>query len=198
MARPKKATPATSDLVSFDEDILDSEDFQSTTDEIETEESFYAEEIIDPEDLEEVTEKKKPAKRAKSTTTKGHYVRNADLLPEVIRSKELGRITNELAKMLMLIAERYSCKASFVGYSFREDMVSFALVNLMAKALKFNPEKSNNPFSFYTTAIHNSFLQYLNEERKHRDIRDQLIVDEGLNPSFNFSDSGKDESNSDY
>ena len=128
-------------------------------------------------------------KRAKATTTKGHYITNAVLLPEVIRAKKLGQITNELAKMFMLIAERYSFKANFAGYSFREDMVSFATSNLCANGLKFDPEKSDNPFSYYTSAIHNSFLQYLAEESKHRDIRDQLILESGAMPSSTYMSS---------
>lgn len=194
MARAKKSS--TSDLISYDdEDEQPSFDIENFEEGAETEESFYADEPA----VEEVEEKPKKTvtRRPKSTTTKGHYVTNSVLLPEVIRAKQLGRVTNELARMILMIAERFSCKSNFVGYSFREDMVSFAMVNLMANALKFNPEKSNNPFAFYTTAIRNSFLQYLADEKKHRDIRDSLIVEEGLNPSFNYSENGKDDQNSD-
>lgn len=134
----------------------------------------------------------KAVKREKATTTKGHYVTNATLLPEVIKAKALGRITPELARMLMMIAERYSRKSWFSGYSYREDMVSAALVNLCSNntgipnALKFNPEKSNNPFSYYTTAVHNSFQQFKGVEKNHRNTRDKLLIDAGSNPSYNF------------
>ena len=178
--------------LNFDDDSI----YDSLDQEAETEDDFYGYDNsaseIEEEDAEE-QKKKYSFKREKSTTTRGHYITNSVLLPEVIKAKEIGRITNELARMLMLITERYSCKSNFVGYSFREDMVSFALVNLMANALKFNPEKSNNPFAFYTTAIRNSFLQYLADERKHRDIRDQLIMDEGFNPSSTFLEGGNKE-----
>lgn len=199
MAR-KKQTPA-NDLIDFGDDEGQSVDLENFEDGAETEESFYSDGFDTPE-LDDEQEEKKPkkapaARKPKSTTTKGHYITNSVLLPEVIRAKELGRITNELARMLLMIAERFSCKSNFVGYSFRDDMVSFAMVNLMANALKFNPEKSNNPFAFYTTAIRNSFLQYLADEKKHRDIRDSLIVEEGLNPSFNFSEGDKADQNSD-
>lgn len=122
---------------------------------------------------------------------KAFYLTNADLLKEVIHAKELGRITEKLAKMFILLTERYSRKSNFAGYSFREDMVSTALINLCANGLKFNPEKSSNPFAFYTTAIHNSFLQYMADEKKHRNIRDALIVDAGSNPSFTYLEDGK-------
>jgi len=87
-----------------------------------------------------------------------------------------------------MIAERYSYSPSFAGYSFREDMVSIAVVNLCANWYKFNPEKSDNPFAFYTTAAYRSFLQYLADEKKHREIKDSLLVDAGSSPSFSFQE----------
>jgi hypothetical protein len=127
-------------------------------------------------------------KREKSTSTRGHYVTNGVLLPAVLEAKEENVVTEKLIRMIQMIAERYSRKSNFVNYSFREDMVSAAVMNLCNNALKFNPEKSDNPFSFYTTAIHNSFLQYIADEKKHRQIRDQLLIDAGSNPSFNYSE----------
>lgn len=133
-------------------------------------------------------------KREKKTTEEGNYVRNSNLLPAVIEAKELGYVTDKLIRMIQLIATRYSLKHNFAGYSFREDMVSAAVMNLCNTALKFNPEKSSNPFSYYTTSIYHSFLQYMADEKNHRNIRDALIVDAGSNPSFNFMQGEKDES----
>ena len=196
MARAKKAS---SDLISFGDDTP-SFDREHSEEQIfdsmpsfDEEPSYDAAETDFSEEPKQKPKKAPVAKKPKSTSTKGHYITNAVLFPEVIRAKELGRITNELARMLMLITERLSCKSNFVGYSFREDMVSFAIVNLMANALKFNPEKSNNPFAFYTTSIINSFLQYLADEKKHRDIRDSLIVEEGLNPSSTFTENSRED-----
>jgi hypothetical protein len=142
---------------------------------------------------EKTKEKKPKQKREKSTSTKGHYVTNGVLLPAVIEAKAGGKVTDKLIRMIQMIAERYSRKANFIGYSFREDMVSAAVMNLCNNALKFNPEKSNNPFSYYTTGIHNSFLQYLADEKKHRNIRDALLIDAGSNPSYNFGEGEKEE-----
>ena len=134
-------------------------------------------------------------KKPRSTSTKGHYVTNAQLLEAIAEAKE-GRAmpappTTKLAKYLHMIAERYSFSPSFGGYSFREDMVSFAVVNLCANWYKFDPAKSDNPFAFYTTAAYRSFLQYLADEKKQRDIRDTLLVDAGANPSFSFQERSK-------
>ena len=131
-------------------------------------------------------------KKAKATSTRGHYVTNAQLIEAIAVDKANNRIlSSRLAQYLHMIAERYSFSPSFAGYPFREDMVSIAVVNLCANWYKFDPEKSDNPFAFYTTAAYRSFLQYLAEEKKHRNIRDQLLVDAGANPSFSFQERSK-------
>jgi DNA-directed RNA polymerase specialized sigma subunit len=147
---------------------------------------------------EKILKPKVKPKREKSTTTVGHYVRNADLLPAVIEAKEQGEVTNKLIKMIQLIANNYSKKWRFANYSYREDMVSTAVENLCKNALKFDTVKYNNPFSYYTSAIHNSFLQYMSEEKKHRIIRDKLMLDAGANPSFGYKENSDDSDTSSF
>lgn len=131
-------------------------------------------------------------KKEKSTSTRGHYVTNAQLLEAIAADKANGyKLSDRLAKYLYMIAERYSYSPSFANYSFREDMVSIAVVNLCANWHKFDPEKSENPFAFYTTAAYRSFLQYLADEKKHREIRDSLLVESGANPSFAFQEKSR-------
>ncbi len=131
-------------------------------------------------------------KKPRSTSTRGHYVTNAQLLAEIQACKDNGqKLSSLLAKYLHMIAERYSHSPSFGGYSFREDMVSFAVVNLCANWYKFDPAKSDNPFAFYTTAVYRSFLQYLADEKKQRDIRDNLLVEAGANPSFSYQERSR-------
>ncbi len=128
-------------------------------------------------------------KKEKATSTRGHYVTNAELLPLIAQDNANGnKLSSQLARFLHMIAEKYSYSPSFAGYSFREDMVSIAVVNLCANWHKFNPEKSDNPFAFYTTAAYRSFLQYLAEEKKHREIKDSLLIEAGSSPSFSFQE----------
>jgi DNA-directed RNA polymerase specialized sigma subunit len=139
--------------------------------------------------------KTKHTKRAKNPDTpeftSKYYVTNGKMLPEVIKSKELGKMTDALASMLMMLTKKYAQRPCFSGYTYKEDMISEAIANLCQNALKFNPEKSSNPFAYYTTCINSSFLQFLNVEKKHRRIRDQLLVDIGENPSFSFIEESK-------
>ncbi len=121
--------------------------------------------------------------------TPTEYVNNKALLEEVKRSREQGRMTNGLASMLMLLCERYARKGRYASYTYNEDMQAFALANLVKSWKSFDPEKSNNPFAYFTSCVTNSFLQYLNIERRHRDLRDALLVEHGLDPSYTFTEA---------
>lgn len=124
---------------------------------------------------------------------KKHYVRNKDLLPEVVRCRETGIVSNELGRMMLLIVENYAKKSNWANYTYKDDMKGHAMVHLSNAALKFDPARSNNPFAYYTQVIKHAFIQILKQEKKHRDIRDAQLVDNGLDPSFAFQQHYKDE-----
>lgn len=114
------------------------------------------------------------------------YLNNKDLLAEVIKSKKQGKMTNELAKMLQLLTLRYGKKGNFSGYTYNDDMQSYAMLMICKTWQGFDPAKSSNPFAWFTQCIKNSFIQYLNYEKRQRDIRDEVLVDSGLSPSYNY------------
>ena len=124
---------------------------------------------------------------------KKNYLNNADMLKAVIDSKEKGYITDELAKMWMLLARKISSKWNFANYSFKEDMIAEALANLCKHGLKFDETRFSNAFAFYTSAIFRSFFQYLNCEKRHRQIRDTLLIQAGYDASFSFMDDDGNE-----
>lgn len=142
-----------------------------------------ADEEEEPEvEVQQLAEVKKPKKPK-------NYINNADLMVEVSISRERDQMTNNLVKMLTMLCDRYATRPQFSGYSYVDDMKAYAMYMIVRTWRAFNPEKGSNPFAFYTQCIKNSFIQYLNKESNERDIRDQLLVDAGLNPSFAFGDS---------
>jgi len=114
------------------------------------------------------------------------YLNNKDLLAQVVLSKTRGKMTNDLAKMLTLLTSRYAKKGNFANYTYNDDMQSYAMLMLVKTWNSFDPAKSSNPFAFFTQCIKNSFIQYLNYEKRQRDIRDEVLVDSGLSPSYNY------------
>lgn len=133
--------------------------------------------IVDPPKSKQPTE---PKRRTRN------YLNNPDILAEVVASKEKGKMTDKLAHMLMLLCLRYATKPGYAGYTYNDDMQGYALMMLCRTWHKFDPEKSDNPFAFYTQCIKHSFIQYLNQEKRQRDIRDELLIDGGMNPSFSY------------
>ena len=133
-------------------------------------------------------------KKEKRDPKSKNYVRNVDLLQEIAASKANGNLmSNELGRMLMLMCEKYSRKPNFGGYSYREDMVSEAIINLCANWYKFDETKFDNAFSYYTTCIHRCFLQVLHEHKKQRDIVNAYRQDKGIGLiGFNEKQGHKD------
>ena len=95
---------------------------------------------------------------------KKNYINNKSLLEEVIKSKEQGRMTDEFAKMMMLLVKRYSSQGCYAGYTYVDDMESYALMTVCKVWNSFNPEKSDNPFAYFTQTIKRAFWQYLHQE----------------------------------
>ncbi|MAZ56862.1 hypothetical protein CL653_03655 [bacterium] len=125
---------------------------------------------------------------------KKNYINNADMLDEVIKSKAkltdnpdlmpAECITPKLAKMFMLLVERYAQKPNWSGYSYLDELKGEATVNLVNKWHKFNPEKSNTPFAYYSVLVDRSFKGQIKKEKNPQRIRDAIITSRGEMPSF--------------
>lgn len=99
-------------------------------------------------------------------------------------STEHGRLTNKLGSMFIKLVERYSHRANWRGYTYVDEMRGQALLQLSEVGLKFNENKSDNPFAYYTAAVNNSFTRVLNLEKRNRTIRDDILIDQGHMPSY--------------
>ena len=99
-------------------------------------------------------------------------------------SKTHGKTTNKLARMYMKLCERYGTRSNWRGYTYNDEMRSQALLQLTQIGLQFDESKSENPFAYYTAAITNSFTRVLNLEKKNQAIRDDILENAGLNPSY--------------
>ena len=99
-------------------------------------------------------------------------------------------IPNYLGDCFLKIATHLSYKPNFVNYMFREDMISDGIENCVQYIHNFDPEKSSNPFAYFTQIIHYAFLRRIQKEKKQLEIKNKIIersgfdevmmVDEGL------------------
>jgi len=99
-------------------------------------------------------------------------------------NKTHGRITEELGRMFLKLADRYGTRSNWRGYTYNDEMRAQAVLQLSQIGLQFDESKSENPFAYYTAAVTNSFTRVLNIEKKNQNIRDDILQENGLNPSF--------------
>jgi hypothetical protein len=115
-----------------------------------------------------------------------HYVNNKDFLEALIqyrervrRAKEKDlpppRITNYLGECFLKIATHLAYKPNFVNYSYRDEMISDAVENAVQSILSFDPEKSSNPFAYFTQITHYAFLRRIAREKRQLEIKDKIL-----------------------
>lgn len=95
-----------------------------------------------------------------------------------------GKMTPALAKMLILLVQKYSQSANWRNYSYIEEFRGQALLQLSQVALQFNELLSSQAFSYLTQISSNSFTRILNIEKQNQNIRDDLLQSQGKTPSF--------------
>lgn len=99
-------------------------------------------------------------------------------------SLDHGSITTKLAKMFVLMVNKYAQRGNWRGYTYLDEMKGQALLQLAQMGLQFDEMQSDNPFSYYTMSLQNSFTRVLNLEKRNQDLRDDLLIEQGASPSF--------------
>jgi len=138
-----------------------------------------------------------------------HYVNNKDFLDalveykkKILEAEENGsprpQITNYIGECFLKIATHLSYRPNFVNYIFREDMICDGIENCIQYVDRFNPEKSTNPFAYFTQIIYYAFLRRIQKEKKQLDIKNKILEKTGYDQVF-VNDNTVDNSNySDY
>ena len=138
-----------------------------------------------------------------------HYVNNKELLEALIvyrekvaiaEEKDLPkpRITNYLGSCFLKIATHLSYKPNFVNYMFRDDMISDGIENCVQYIHNFDPEKSRNPFAYFTQIIHYAFLRRIQKEKKQLDIKNKIIEKTGFDEVMTVEDGALTGAMSEY
>jgi hypothetical protein len=59
-------------------------------------------------------------------------------------------------------------------------MISDGIENCLQYVSNFNPEKSNNPFAYFTQIIYFAFVRRITREKKQSKIKDKLLKSSNL------------------
>jgi ABC-type microcin C transport system permease subunit YejE len=90
-------------------------------------------------------------------------------------------VSRYIGECIMLIATRLATRPNFVGYSYKDEMISDGIENCLAYIHNFNPEKSTNPFAYFTQIIYYAFLRRIQKEKKqlyikHKSFENSMIM----------------------
>ena len=115
-----------------------------------------------------------------------HYVNNKEFLEAMIEWKNLciveekkGKsqppVTNYIGECFLKIATHLSYRPNFINYTYRDEMISDGIENCLQYVANFNPEKSSNPFAYFTQIIYYAFLRRIAKEKKQTHVRNKII-----------------------
>ena len=152
-----------------------------------------------------------------------HYVNNKEFLAALIKYREdveiafikkNGReptkedrasrwdtkppIPQYIGECFLKIANHLSFKPNFVNYMFKEDMISDGIENCVHYIHNFNPEKSKNPFAYFTQIIHYAFLRRIQREKRQLEIKNKIIERSGYSEVFDDNNTLDGSNYSDY
>jgi len=138
-----------------------------------------------------------------------HYVNNKELLAAIIdyrdrvdiakrRDLPKPRISNYIGECFLKIATHLSYKPNFVNYMFREDMISDGIEHCVQYIHNFDPNKSRNPFAYFTQIIHYAFLRRIQREKRQLDIKNKIVEKTGFESLMTSDTNLTNEYRNDY
>ena len=138
-------------------------------------------------------------KRIRTPAKKEHYVNNKVFLEAMIEykkkcraAKKRGRknppVTNYIGECFLKIANHLSYKPNFVNYMFKDDMICDGIENCVRYIHNFNPEKSKNPFAYFTQIIYYAFLRRISQEKKQLEIKNKILEKSNFDEVFDSND----------
>ena len=104
-------------------------------------------------------------------------------------------VTNYIGECFLKIANHLSYRPNFINYTYRDDMISDGIENCLQYMSNFNPEKSNNPFAYFTQIIYYAFLRRIQQEKKQLEIKNKILEKSNFDEVF---ESDSDGNYSDY
>ena len=122
-----------------------------------------------------------------SKKSKEHYVSNKDFLAAMIEYKKMVKkaekenlpkppVTDYIGSCFLKIANHLSYRPNFINYTFRDDMISDGIENCLQYLHNFNPDKSNNPFAYFTQIIYYAFIRRIQKEKKQVTIKHKMLL----------------------
>jgi hypothetical protein len=113
---------------------------------------------------------------------RAHYVDNKRLYGEMIHfinsckaaqleDEHRPKIPEYIGECIFKIATKLATKPNFSSYTYKDEMISDGIEVCIRYLHNFDPDKSSNPFAYFTQIIYYAFLQRIQKEKKQAYIK---------------------------
>lgn len=137
-----------------------------------------------------------------------HYVDNKEFLAAITEyrervqaakaaGEEKPRVTEYLGECMVKIANHLAYKSNFVNYTFRDEMILDGIENCITYIDNFDPEKSKNPFAYFTQITYYAFIRRIQKEKKQIDTKKKFIGSLDMQELL-LSDADGNDGNAEY
>jgi len=137
---------------------------------------------------------------------KQHYVDNKEFLAALIKHRERvaiaeirglpkPRVDNYIGGCFLKIATHLSYRPNFINYMYKDDMICDGIENCIQYIDNFDPEKSKNPFAYFTQIVYYAFLRRIQKEKRQMEIKDKILEKSGYDEVFSVDGDGGSEYN---
>jgi len=120
-----------------------------------------------------------------------HYVDNKEFLEHMVKYRKSvleaeennespPQIPDEIGTIFWKIANHLSFKSNFISYGFRDDMIADGVENCIQYIHNFDPDKSKNPFSYFTQIIYYAFIRRIQKEKKQLYVKYKSLENDSI------------------
>ena len=116
-----------------------------------------------------------------------NYVSNEELFDEIVKYKKKvqsykdrgwtkrPKMQDRLGEIIMLIANKLSNRPNFIGYTYKDEMVSDGIENVIKYVDKFDDIKYKNAFAYVTQILFFAFVRRISKEKEQAEIKFKKI-----------------------
>ena len=125
---------------------------------------------------------------------KNHYIDNKEFFEAMCSWKKQVKeaenqgdkrppVSDYIGSCFIKIAEHLATKPNFTNYPYKDEMINDSIENCLMYAHNFDPEKSKNPFSYFTQIIYYAFIRRIQKEKKQTHTKHK-IIEKNMMPTF--------------
>jgi len=130
---------------------------------------------------------------AKSTAR--HYVNNKDFYEALVNYRNARleaertndpppKIPDYIGECIYKIAYKLASKGNFCNYTYKDEMISDGIENCINYLNSFNPDRTNNPFAYFTRVLWNAYVLRIHKEKKQTYIKYKALEEAALFGDF--------------